>query len=495
LRWCTMGNGGDMPGAGADVPSGVLHPIASYNNGMLAQLASGHLCQYEYSEAQKNAFHQGYMTGINDSMVLLGTTIAMCAFCLTLLVPSLYLPVREVVQPWAIARVKAEHSWLMWIQKFHHPVVDYWFQFIGLQCGVGFYITALPFLFWIGEMRLARQLTMFMATCIYVGNALKDTICSPRPDWTKGVKHRTAEDGDTEYGIPSTHTINTIAMYAYLFHHINYYGVDGVTRHPQGRYLYENMDDFKLIALLGMTIAWCSIVAYSRLYLGMHSPIDVISGVVVAGSLVVFWVSCEDFLDAWMTQGWNVPLLQFLFNVALVFAYPKPEKKTPSYTFVVYFLGTSTGVSAGVWASYERFHSPAGVARAHAARGSLFTTAGILWSVRRFLVGIVIVLACRQIANVLAKFLLPRIAAALGIEASDHDAIRNQERARAGTAKKSDDNSGSSDGSKSTSSDPLPPLPEIKGYNSNTGVRVLTYTAVGWAVTLLCPHAFDYLAI
>jgi hypothetical protein len=67
----------------------------------------------------------------------------------------------------------------------------------------------------------------------------------------------------------------------------------------------------------------------------MHSPIDILSGVVVAGFLVVFWVSCEDFLDAWMTQGYMVPVLQFLFNVALVFAYPKPQKKTPSYTFAV----------------------------------------------------------------------------------------------------------------------------------------------------------------
>jgi hypothetical protein len=89
-------------------------------------------------------------------MVLLGTTIAMCAFCLTLLVPSLYLPIREVVQPWAIARVKAEHDWLVWLQKYHHPVVEHVFQVIGWQCGVGFYISLLPFLFWIGEMRLVQ---------------------------------------------------------------------------------------------------------------------------------------------------------------------------------------------------------------------------------------------------------------------------------------------------------------------------------------------------
>lgn len=90
----------------------------------------------------------------------------MCAFCLTLLVPSLYLPIREVLQPWAIARVKAEHDWLIWLQKYHHPAVEYVFQLIGLQCGIGFYITALPFLFWIGEMRL-----------VYGGAALR--MCLP----------------------------------------------------------------------------------------------------------------------------------------------------------------------------------------------------------------------------------------------------------------------------------------------------------------------------
>lgn len=75
-----------------------------------------------------------------------------------------YLPIREVVQPWAVARVKREHEWLMWIQKVDHPVVTWIFQVIGHTIGVAFYITFLPFLFWIGEMRLVSDKLLPTAT-------------------------------------------------------------------------------------------------------------------------------------------------------------------------------------------------------------------------------------------------------------------------------------------------------------------------------------------
>jgi membrane-associated phospholipid phosphatase len=70
----------------------------------------------------------------------------------------------------------------------------------------------------------------------------------------------------------------------------------------QGRYLWENLGEDSVVALLVGLVVWCTIVIYSRMYLGMHSPVDVTCGVLVAAVLVVFWISCDVFLDAWMTQ-------------------------------------------------------------------------------------------------------------------------------------------------------------------------------------------------
>lgn len=148
-----------------------------------------------------------------------------------------------------------------------------------------------------------------------------------------------------------------------------------------------------------------------------------------------------------------------------------------------YFLGSSSGVCAGVWCSYNRFHSPEGIARTHAARGSLFSTSGILWSARRFVVGIVIVLIAREITNRLAKLFVPWVARVTGVMSSDHDAITYQINKQHAEAKKTDTPVDTDD------------LPKIIGYNSNTGVRVLTYTAVGWSVSQLCPHVFELLGI
>jgi hypothetical protein len=105
----------------------------------------------------------------------------------------------------------------------------------------------------------------------------------------------------------------------------------------------------------------------------------------------------------------------------------------------------------------------------------------MLWSTRRFVIGLAIVLLSRQLANILAKILVPRLARMAGVASSDHDAIGHAITAKEEEAKKSDK--------------PVTDLPEVVGYNSNTGVRVLTYTAVGWAVSHLSPHVFELLGI
>lgn len=67
----------------------------------------------------------------------------------------------------------------------------------------------------IGESHLGRQLTLFMALCVYVGNAMKDVACAPRPR-SPPVQRLEKSSSVQEYGVPSTHTINTLCMAAYI---------------------------------------------------------------------------------------------------------------------------------------------------------------------------------------------------------------------------------------------------------------------------------------
>ena len=73
---------------------------------------------------------------------------------------------------------------------------------LALMCGVEFYITVLPFLFWIGEPVLARSMCVFTAGMTYIGNALKDAFCSPRP--RSPPVRRTSRHAQGDTGLSAT---------------------------------------------------------------------------------------------------------------------------------------------------------------------------------------------------------------------------------------------------------------------------------------------------
>lgn len=304
-----------------------------------------------YNDQERAAFERGYRAAVQDVLVLVGAGLAGAAFLTVCLSPALYQKVREKVRPWVVRQVELGRPWVIWIQRFRHPLLDRVHLLAANSCGILFYITALPFLFWAGELQLARQLTSFMATCIYVGNAVKDAISAPRPDWKKGVRLVSdgASDGsstdDMEYGLPSTHTINTVCMWLYIF-----YFYASSTSHGDGISVYWNTWRSPALQMMFCAILiWCTFIMYGRLYLGMHSPIDVARCRHVLLRLHVY-AAVDDFIDAWMTATTVfVPAYQLAFAVVLCWTYPQGLQRTPSYNYAVYFTGVCLGVVTGVW--------------------------------------------------------------------------------------------------------------------------------------------------
>ncbi|CAE7033665.1 LPPD [Symbiodinium natans] len=325
-----------------------------------------------------------------------------------------------------------------------------------------FYITALPFLFWAGELQLARQLTSFMAFCIYVGNAVKDAISAPRPDWKKGVRFvgGSGSDGsstdDMEYGLPSTHTINTVCMWLYIF-----YFYASSTSYGDGISVYWNTwRSLHLQLILCLILAWCGFVMYGRLYLGMHSPIDVVVGLGIAMLLLHVYVTVDDFIDAWMTATTAfVPAYQLAFAVVLCWTYPQGLQRTPSYNYAVYFTGVCLGVVTGVWRC-PHHHSVTAAEAIKAVRGPMASVGAFFFVGRRFLVGLLLVLALRAASKEILKLLVPRIFHVFGVPCSDHESTKN-------------------------------PI----GYNVLTPMRLLNYAVVGWTVVEPCFDLFEWLRI
>ncbi|KAK9664639.1 hypothetical protein RND81_14G057600 [Saponaria officinalis] len=200
--------------------------------------------------------------------------------------------IRYFFQPFVTRHVISGIPFILQIQKFQHKLLDALFSGLSCVVSVPFYTAFLPLLFWSGHGRLARQMTLLMAFCDYIGNCIKDVVSAPRPSCPP-VRRLTAtkdeEENAQEYGLPSSHTLNTVCLSGYLLCYVLSYNVS--TDGPG--------------ALVGIATA-CLIVgliALGRIYLGMHSVIDVIVGFVLGLGILAFWLNVHEHVDSFVTSG------------------------------------------------------------------------------------------------------------------------------------------------------------------------------------------------
>ncbi|KAK4799252.1 hypothetical protein SAY86_024617 [Trapa natans] len=241
--------------------------------------------------------------------------------------------IRSLTQPFVVQHVIAGTPLILRIQKYHNRFLDAFFS--GLSCGVSvpFYTAFLPLLFWSGHGKLARQMTMLMAFCDYTGNCIKDVVSAPRPS-SPPVRRITAtkdeEDNAMEYGLPSSHTLNTVCLSGYLLHYVLAYNEHGGT-------LQE-------IAGLAIVCLLVGLIAIGRVYLGMHSPVDIVGGLVFGLIILAFWLRVHIQVDEFIIGGKNVTYFWVAFSFLLLFAYPTPESPTPSFEFHTAFNGVALGI-------------------------------------------------------------------------------------------------------------------------------------------------------
>ena len=142
-----------------------------------------HVCagqEGSYAVYQKG-YADGHSAGLQEGLALTGAVLAGVSFMIIASFPFIYKRIRTFVRPWAMGHVNSGQAYVLKIQQDEHWLLTRIHTFLGAFCGVEFYISFLPLCFWAGEGRLARSLTLFMALCIYTGNAIKDVVCSPRP--------------------------------------------------------------------------------------------------------------------------------------------------------------------------------------------------------------------------------------------------------------------------------------------------------------------------
>ncbi|KAK4481746.1 hypothetical protein RD792_012656 [Penstemon davidsonii] len=387
--------------------------------------------------------------------------IFLCGIGLWILVTSVLnvnQKIRSLTKPWVSHYVISGTPIILKIQKYQNLYLDAFFSGLSCVVSVPFYTAFLPLLFWSGHCKLARQMTLLMAFCDYIGNCMKDVVSAPRPS-SPPVRRLTAtkdeEENAMEYGLPSSHTLNTVCLSGYLLHYImDYNGSNGY-----------------FTILVGLTIVFLvvGLIGLGRIYLGMHSLIDIICGLALGLGILAIWLSVSEYIDNFIVSGHNVVTFWAALSFLLMFAYPTPEVPTPSFEFHTAFNGVAFGIVTGVHQTFHQYH--------HENVARIFTPQlPVSAFVGRVLLGIPTILVVKFCSKALAKWILPILANTLGIPIRSTSYVPALKQSGYNIQK-------------------LFVFSKQTLFDVDTGIRLIQYAGLAWSVVDLVPSMFSYLGL
>lgn len=185
-------------------------------------------------------------------------------------------------------------QFLLALQALRTPALDGLFRFITNLHGDNFYLIVFPLIYWCWDKRLAARLAyLFFFLYDFSNGFLKDFFHTPRPS-DPGLEVLVSEPS---FAFPSGHAQGPLMFWGYLA-------------------LFVRRTWFWVAAVILVIL-----IAFSRLYLAIHFPHDVIGGLLIGLLLLAFFVWLEPRVSPiiarwpWLRQmviGALLPLIVFM---------------------------------------------------------------------------------------------------------------------------------------------------------------------------------------
>jgi len=211
--------------------------------------------------------------------------------------------------------------------KIHNK---FWFYFFHVGAAMGnevFYCLFFTFWFWNVDGAIARKVAIVWAMYMYLGQATKDIMEMPRPATPPVVKLE--KRYIQEYGFPSTHAMVASGLPLSLL------------------VLSYSRYNINLPLSIALVLTFCAWVCASRLYLGMHSLLDVIAGSLYSILILVIVLPFLDRIDHFQLTNPYAPYLLMALGLAVCYFYPSLRQWSTARGDTTIIISVVVGFSIG----------------------------------------------------------------------------------------------------------------------------------------------------
>jgi membrane-associated phospholipid phosphatase len=201
---------------------------------------------------------------------------------------------------------------IKFIQSMISPFWDVVFQLVTITGEEPFYILVAAIIFWCVNKKFGYKLGFALLTSTIINTALKDAMNVQRPIGTPGIRSLRVETAGGQ-SFPSGHTQGATTLW-----------ISSIIQ-VRKKWMY-------ITGSLAILLVGCS-----RLYLGVHWPIDIIGGIVIGIAWVFISNYIFDYAEA-TQKTWILMIIVVPMLIGMIF-FREKTYYTISGTVCAFFVG------------------------------------------------------------------------------------------------------------------------------------------------------------